>query len=119
MCIRDSVLFRLASPAVRAKWPTAWEKALYTLIKERKFGAGCVDAWEAGRAELIERGRRVLEPMRQTLAAQPFVFGDAVTLAEASLYGQWAMIEAESPELLDQSSPAFVAHARRVEQARM
>src|SRR6185503_18637287 len=54
----EDVLFRLASPAVRAKWPTAWERSLYTLIKERKFGAGCVDAWEAGRAELIERGRR-------------------------------------------------------------
>jgi len=114
----EDVLFRLASPAVRAKWPTAWERALYTLIKERKFGAGCVDAWEAARAELIERGRRVLEPTRQTLAAQPFVFGDSVTLADAGLYGQWAMLEAESPELLDQLSPVFVAHARRVEQAR-
>jgi glutathione S-transferase len=114
----EDVLFRLASPAVRARWSTAWERALYTLIKERKFGAGCVDAWEAGRPELIERGRRVLEPTRQTLAAQPFVFGDSVSLADASLYGQWAMLEAESPELLDQISPVFVAHARRVEQAR-
>jgi hypothetical protein len=41
-----------------------------------------------------------------------------VTLADASLYGQWAMLEAESPDLLDQISPVFVAHARRVEQAR-
>jgi glutathione S-transferase len=114
----EDVLFRLASPAVRAKWGTEWERALYTLIKERKFGAGCVDAWEAARAELIERGRRVLEPTRQTLVAQPFVFGDRLTLADASLYGQWAMLEAESPELLDQISPVFVAHARRVEQAR-
>jgi glutathione S-transferase len=114
----EDVLFRLASPAVRAKWPTAWERALYTLIKERKFGAGCVDAWDAARPELIERARHVLEPTRQTLAAQPFVVGDAVTLADASLYGQWAMLEAESPELLDQISPVFVAHARRVEQSR-
>jgi len=114
----EDVLFRLASPAVRMKWSTAWERALYTLIKERKFGAGCVDAWEAARSELIERARRILEPARQTLAAQPFVLGDAVTLADASLYGQWAMLEAESPDLLDQISPVFVAHARRVEQAR-
>jgi glutathione S-transferase len=114
----EDVLFRLASPAVRDKWGTAWERALYTLIKERKFGAGCVDAWAAGRADLLARGRAVLEPTRQTLAEQPFVFGDAITLADASLYGQWAMLEAESPELLDQISPVFVAHARHVEQAR-
>lgn len=114
----EDVLFRLASPAVRDRWPTAWERALYTLIKERKFGAGCVDAWSAGRSDLLARARAVLEPTRQTLAEQPFVFGDAVTLADASLYGQWAMLEAESPELLDQISPVFVAHARRVEQAR-
>jgi glutathione S-transferase len=114
----EDVLFRIASPAVRAKWPIAWERALYTLIKERKFGAGCVDAWESGRAQLIERAKTVLEPTRHTLAEQPFVFGDAVTLADASLYGQWAMLEAESPELLREISPVFVAHARRVEQAR-
>src|SRR5262249_44777711 len=60
----EDVLFRLASPAVRAKWPTAWERALYTLIKERKFGAGCVDAWERGRAELLQRAHTILEPAR-------------------------------------------------------
>jgi glutathione S-transferase len=114
----EDVLFRIASPAVREKWPTAWERALYTLIKERKFGAGCVDAWAAGRAQLIDRAKSVLEPARQTLAEQPFVFGDALTLADAALYGQWAMLEAESPELLREISPVFVAHARRLEQAR-
>jgi glutathione S-transferase len=114
----EDLLFRLASPAVRARWPTAWERALYTLIKERKFGAGCVDAWEAARPDLIARARTVLEPTRQTLAAQPFVFGDAPTLADVALYGQWAMLEAESRELLDQISPVFVAHARRIEGAR-
>jgi glutathione S-transferase len=114
----EDVMFRLASPAVRAKWTTAWERALYTMVKERKFGAGCVDAWDAGRAELIERARTALEPTRQTLTAQPFVFGDTPTLADVALYGQWAMLEAESPELLDQISPVFVAHARRLEQAR-
>ncbi|HSR96968.1 MAG TPA: glutathione S-transferase family protein [Kofleriaceae bacterium] len=114
----EDVLFRIASPAVREKWPTAWERALYTLIKERKFGAGCVDAWAAGRGQLIERAKAVLEPARQTLAEQPFVFGDAITLADVALYGQWAMLEAESAELLREISPVFVAHARRVEQAR-
>lgn len=114
----EDVMFRLTSPIVRDRWTTAWERALYVLIKERKFGAGCVDAWLAGRGELIERARALLEPTRQTLAAQPFVFGDALTLADIALYGEWAMLEAASPELLDQISPVFAQHARRVEQAR-
>jgi glutathione S-transferase len=69
-------------------------------------------------AQLLERARAVLEPARQTLAAQPFVSGDTLTLADVALYGQWAMLEAGSPDLLDQVSPVFVAHARRIEQAR-
>jgi glutathione S-transferase len=114
----EDVLFRLASPAIRAQWTTAWERALYTLIKERKFGAGCVDAWRETKATLVERGRGVLEPTRRTLAAQPFLFGDHVSLADVALYGQWAMLEAAASGLVDEISPVFAAHARRVEQAR-
>src|SRR5262249_21332822 len=114
----EDVLFRIASPDVRERWETAWERALYTLIKERKFGAGCVDAWRTGRPALIDRARGLLEPARRTLAAQPFVFGDAITLADVALYGQWAMLEEASRELVDQISPVFAEHARRVERAR-
>jgi glutathione S-transferase len=117
----EDVLFRIASPDIRTQWATAWERALYVFIKERKFGAGCVDAWHAARPELFACARALLEPTRQVLSEQPFVFGDVVSLADIALYGQWAMLEAASPntgELLDQLSPVFVAHARRVEQAR-
>lgn len=114
----EDVLFRIASPEIRAQWPTAWERSLYVFIKERKFGPGCVDTWLATRSELIARARSVLEPTRQVLSEQPFVLGDAPTLADVALYGQWAMLEAGSGELLDQISPVFVAHARRLEQAR-
>lgn len=114
----EDVLFRIASPDIRDRWETAWERALYVLVKERKYGAGCVDAWRADRGKLIERARAVLEPTRRTLARQPFVFGDAVSLADAALYGQWAMLEAAGPDLVDQISPVFAAHARRVEDSR-
>ena len=49
----EDVLFRIASPAVRDAWPSAFARALYVLIKERKFGAGCVDA----RARPADRAR--------------------------------------------------------------
>jgi glutathione S-transferase len=114
----EDVLFRIASPEIRDRWETAWERALYVLVKERKFGAGCVDAWRTDRAKLVERARVILEPVRRTLAKQPFVLGDAVSLADAALYGQWAMLEAAGPDFVDQISPVFSAHARRVEHSR-
>src|SRR5688500_10737044 len=34
----EDVMFRIGSPHVRDAWPTAGERALYVLVKERKFG---------------------------------------------------------------------------------
>lgn len=110
----EDVLFRIASPGIQAQWPTAWERALYTLIKERKFGAGCVDRWAAEKATLVERATHVLDPVRRTLAHQPYVFGDTLTLADLALYGQWAMLDESETGLLDRISPVFADHARRV-----
>jgi glutathione S-transferase len=111
----EDVLFRIASPAVRDAWPTAGERALYVLVKERKFGAGCVDAWARARGALIARARVLLAPSLRTLAARPFLFGDAPTLADAALYGQCAMLEAGEPGLLAAVADSLPAYARRVE----
>src|SRR6266702_8590398 len=91
----EDVLFRLSSPSVRDRWRKPEERALYVLMKERKFGAGCVDAWERGRDELIARGRALLEPTARTLATRPFLFGDRPSLADAALYGQFAMLSVD------------------------
>lgn len=58
----EDVLFRIASPDVRDAWPTAAERALYVYIKERKFGAGCVDAWSRDRPAMIDKVRALLAP---------------------------------------------------------
>jgi len=113
----EDVLFRIASPAVRDAWPTPFARGLYVLIKERKFGAGCVDAWERDQGALIEKARVLLAPTLQTLAAQRFLFGDRPTLADAALYGQCAMLEAGSASLLEAVAPQLVGYARRVEAA--
>jgi glutathione S-transferase len=114
----EDVLFRLASPAVREAWPSKWERALYVLVKERKFGAGCVDAWERERDALIARGRKLLEPTLATLAASPFLFGERPTLADAALYGQCAMLDEADPTLLTRVAEPLVGFARRMEAAR-
>jgi glutathione S-transferase len=111
----EDMLFRIASPAVRDAWPTAFARALYVLVKERKFGAGCVDAWERDRAGLIERGRKLLEPSLQTLRTRPFLFGDRPTLADAALYGQCAMLDAGSQQLSAAISPELSSFAQRLE----
>jgi glutathione S-transferase len=112
----EDVMFRIGSPAVRDAWPTPGERALYVLVKERKFGTGCVDAWERDREALIGRARHLLEPTLRTLTARPFLFGDAPTLADASLYGNCAMLEASGPALLGRVADGLVAFARRMEE---
>ena len=111
----EDVLFRIGSPAVRDAWPTPWERALYVLVKERKFGAGCVDAWENDRDELIGRARKLLEPTLRTLAARPFLFGDTPTLADAALYGNCAMLDTADPTLLGRVAEGLVTFTRRLE----
>jgi glutathione S-transferase len=116
--VLEDVLFRIASPAVRDAWSSAWERALYTLTKERKFGAGCVDAWLKDRPALLERARHLLRPTLQTLEQQPFVFGARPTLADAALYGNLVMMSEADPALLRSLSPGLVAYQQRVEAAR-
>jgi glutathione S-transferase len=113
----EDVMFRIGSPAVRDAWPTPGDRALYTLIKERKFGAGCVEAWLAGQADLIHRARRLLAPTLKTLAARPFLFGDAPTLADAALYGTCKMLEEADARLLPRVAEPLVAFSQRLEAA--
>jgi glutathione S-transferase len=111
----EDLMFRIGSPAVRDSWPSPSDRALYVLVKERKFGAGCVDAWLRDRDGLIARARKLLAPTLRTLEARPFLFGDAPTLADAALYGQCAMLDESEAGLLARVDPALVAFARRVE----
>jgi glutathione S-transferase len=112
----EDVLFRVASPRIRDAWERPGQRALYTLIKERKFGAGCVDAWERDRDNLVARGRHLLAPSISTLSQQPFLFGDRPTLADCALYGNLTMLHAADPALLNAVSESLAAYRARVEQ---
>jgi glutathione S-transferase len=111
----EDVLFRIASPDIRDAWPSAAERGLYVYIKERKFGAGCVDAWLRDRTELVRRAQSLLAPTLETLAQRRFLFGDRPSLADAALYGNCAMLEEAQPALLSQISEALPNYARRIE----
>jgi glutathione S-transferase len=116
--VLEDVLFRIATPVVRDTWPSAWERALYTLTKERKFGTGCVEAWLKDQPALLERARHLLTPTLTTLEQQPFLFGVRPTLADAALYGNLVMLSEAEPALLRSLSPGLVGYAQRLEAAR-
>jgi glutathione S-transferase len=111
----EDILFRVASPSVRDAWPSASDRGLYVLIKERKFGAGCVDLWQREQASLIARARRFLAPTLRTLGARDFLFGERPTLADAALYGVCKMLEEADAKLLPRVAEALVPYLRRVE----
>jgi len=112
----EDVLFRIGSPRIRDSFKTAGERALYVLVKERKFGAGCVDAWERDTDGLVARGNELLGPSARTLAAQPFLFGQRPTLADTALYGLFAFLRAADPKLVERFPPVFAAWVRRLEE---
>ena len=111
----EDVAFRIASPDVREQWPTPSARALYTMNKERKFGAGCVELWRREREGLIAKLRRQLAPSFTTLQQQRFLFGERPTLADAALHGQSLMLEAAHPELPARVAEPLAEHARRMQ----
>jgi glutathione S-transferase len=112
----EDVMFRIGSPAVRDAWPTPGERALYVLVKERKFGAGCVSQWEKQRPELLAKALRLLRPTLSTLGRQDFLFGANPTLADAALYGVCKMLEEADVRLLDGPLAPLLAFERRLEE---
>jgi len=113
----DDVLFRLASPPVRARFSTPNERALYTYIKERKFGAGCVDDWMMSAAQLAKKAASLLAPTARTLDSSPFLFGERPTLADAALFGHIAMLANADLKLLAILPSPMVGWFRRVQEA--
>ncbi|HTV25787.1 MAG TPA: glutathione S-transferase [Polyangiaceae bacterium] len=114
----EDVLFRVASPALREHKASPGDRALFTFIKERKFGAGCVEQWRRDQGVLLDRARQLLAPTLRTLAQVPFLFGAAPTLADAALYGNLAMLHEADAALPSQLAPAFPAYMARLEAAR-
>lgn len=110
----EDLMFRIASPEVREQWGSPGERALYTMVKERKFGVGCIDQWRAGRDTLIAGVRKLLAPTERSLARQRFVFGDTPTLADAALHGHSLMLEEASKALLPRVSEGLAEHAARM-----
>lgn len=121
--VLEDVAFRLASPAVE-KRIAAFNggrddaRAMYRFVKERKFGAGCIDAWSAGAPELRARLFTLMAPLVRTLESQPFLLGARPTLADAAVWGNLCMLEWATPGWVADHVPELTPWYARVERAR-
>ena len=88
--------------------------AMFRVVKERKFGPGCVDAWRHNAAALTARTLELLAPVARAVAARPFLLGDRPSLADAAVFGQLAMLETAFPGWVAQHAPALSAWQARV-----
>jgi glutathione S-transferase len=113
----EDVLFRLASPGIRRLFERPADRALFTFIKERKFGRGCVDDWERTADALTARAQELLAPTAQTLRQRPFIFGERPTLADAALYGQCAMLRGAAAGIPGRLAAVLPEWMARVEAA--
>ena len=110
----EDVMFRLASPHIRCQFSSAADRAMFTFIKERKYGKGCVEEWERNHKQLIDQASQLLDPTRTTLASQGFIFGTRPSLADAALFGQFAMIETAGKQLPTKFGPEFTQWLQRL-----
>jgi glutathione S-transferase len=113
----EDVAFRLATPGLRLRMPTPFARGLFVFIKERKYGAGCVDAWKRDADHLFARVVEMLGPTLATLEAQPFLFGAAPTLADAALYGHIVMLDFGAADRVAAMPATLLAWKQRFEAA--
>lgn len=120
--VLEDVAFRWAAPGIQdqiADWnegrPDA--RAFYTVIKERKFGAGCVDLWRQAETELAGRVAELLEPLGQTLKGVPFLLGEQPTVGDAAVWSQLYMVQVAMPHRLADILPDMMAWYQRMERA--
>jgi glutathione S-transferase len=121
--VLEDVAFRIGSPFVEKRIAALNggredAAAMFRFVKERKFGVGCVQQWEANAKELRQRLAGLLEPLGRTVAEQPFLLGQQATLADAAVYGNLFMLEWAQPGWVRTHLPALADWYARVDGAR-
>ncbi len=83
----EGVTFRLVDPYYVASLTDPVDRVMVIRHKERKFGAGCLAAWERDRPALFDRTTQLLTPFDLALRARPYLFGDTPLYADFAFYG--------------------------------
>jgi len=83
----EGVTFQLVDPRYLRAMTDVVERTMIRRHKERKFGAGCVEAWERDRERLTAVADALLEPFDLMLQHRTFLLGDAPVFADFALFG--------------------------------
>lgn len=108
----EETAFRLACPGLEDRLGAdQGEEArlLFRLIKERRYGSGCIAAWRAEQARYSEETKALLLPVVEAVRAKGFVLGNSVSIADAAVVGQLHMVEAALPGWVKTQLPALSA----------
>ncbi len=83
----------------------AKDKAYFRQSREQRFGM-TLEQFVADREQKIAQFRQALQPMRATLADQPFLSGNGPTYADYAVFGAFQWARTTSPaKLLDTDDP--------------
>jgi glutathione S-transferase len=88
------------------------DRAYFRTSREARFGAA-LEAVQRDRGEAVIGFRKMLEPLRATLGAQPYLGGAAANYADYIVFGafQWARVTSSFP-LLEADDPIVVWRER-------
>lgn len=117
--VLEDVAFRIATPGLEARF-AGWNggredaRALFRVVKERRYGPGCVDAWREQSEALSARAAELLAPLARSLSAHPFLLADVPSLADAAVYGQLHMVECGAPGWIAERVPALSGWFTRI-----
>ena len=82
----EGVTFRLNDIYYKEFVPAS-EQLVFLRFKERKFGRGCIEQWEASQKTWLKTLERVLVPFEEMLAHNPFLLGDEPRFVDFDLFG--------------------------------
>lgn len=121
--VLEEAAFRIAAPGIEDRIAALHGgredvRAMFRLVKERRYGAGALEAWRGKQAAYLDDLAAVLAPIGRAVAERPFLLGEAPSVADAAVFGQLFMLEFAVPGVLRERFPGIAAWYARVGEAR-
>lgn len=83
----EGTTFKLIDPYYVRSLTDPVDRLMVLRHKERKFGAGCEEAWEKDRDELMTHATELIRPFDQMLQQGKFLLADAPVFSDFALFG--------------------------------
>lgn len=83
----EGTTFRLVDPFYLKEIDDLVARTMTRRHKERKFGLGCVERWEAERPQLLAEAERLLTPFDLMLQERNYLLASEPVYADFALYG--------------------------------